>query len=297
MPQAQVIDGKAAAEKLRATLGSVVKKLKRDHSLVPGLAVVMVGDDPASRIYTQNKVKQTSAIGMHSIHRDFPANVREAQLAQELRTLNENQSIHGILVQLPLPSHIDTNRILSLVSPEKDVDGFHPINVGRLASGINGLVPCTPQGCLLLLKQVKSDLTGSHAVIVGRSNIVGKPLAQLLLAENCSTTIVHSKTPDPQKLCSQADILVSAAGRPAMIKGSWIKSGSIVLDVGINRITTSDGAKRIVGDVAFEDAARVASAITPVPGGVGPMTIACLLRNCVKAACEQQGLPLPPSFT
>ena len=203
MPQAQVIDGKVVAEKLRATLGSVVEELKKEHNLVPGLAVVMVGDDPASRIYTKNKVKQTLAIGMHSVHRSFPANIPEERLAQEVCSLNEDQSIHGILVQLPLPSHIDTGRILGLISPEKDVDGFHPINVGRLSSGLNGLVPCTPQGCLLLLKQVNPDLAGLHAVIVGRSNIVGKPLAQLLLAENCSITVVHSKTPDPQKLCLQ----------------------------------------------------------------------------------------------
>ena len=292
MPQAQVIDGKAAAEKLRATLGSVVRKLKKDHSLIPGLAVVLVGDDPASRIYTKNKVKQTLETGMHSLQRNFPADIPEEELVKEICSLNKNHSIHGILVQLPLPEHINTNRLLDLILPEKDVDGFHPVNVGRLGSGLSGLVPCTPQGCLLLLKEVKPDLTGLHAVIVGRSNIVGKPLAQLLLAENCSITIVHSKTTNLQRLCVQGDILISAVGRPEMIRSSWIKPGSIVIDVGINRIITNDGTKRIVGDVAFEDAAKVASAITPVPGGVGPMTIACLLRNCIKTACAQQGLSL-----
>ena len=293
MPHAHVIDGKATAEKLRATIGEVVKRLKKDHSLIPGLAVVMVGEDSASRIYTRNKVKQTLAAGMHSLQRDFPADISQEELAKEICSLNKDHSIHGILVQLPLPQHINPNGILDLILPEKDVDGFHPVNVGRLGSGISSLVPCTPQGCLLLLKEVRSDLTGLHAVIVGRSNIVGKPLAQLLLAENCSITIVHSNTPEPHKLCLQADILISAAGRPEMIRKNWIKPGSIVIDVGINRITTNDGIKRIVGDVAFEDAAQVASAITPVPGGVGPMTIACLLRNCVKTACEQQGLSLP----
>ena len=293
MPQAQVIDGKAAAEKLRATLGSIVKRLKKDHNLIPGLAVVMVGNDPASHIYTKNKVKQTIAAGMHSLQRNFAADTPEEALAKEICSLNKDRSIHGILVQLPLPQHMNTNRILDLILPEKDVDGFHPVNVGRLGSGLNCLVPCTPQGCLLLLKEVKADLTGLHAVIVGRSNIVGKPLALLLLAENCSITIVHSKTLNPQKLCLQADILISAVGHPEMIRSSWIKPGSIVIDVGINRIVTNDGTKRIVGDVAFEDAVQVASAITPVPGGVGPMTIACLLRNCIKTACEQQGLSLP----
>ena len=296
MPQAHIIDGKAAAAKLRTKLGAAVKKLKKDHDLVPGLAVVMVGDDAASHIYTKNKVKQTLEIGMHSLHRNLPMTIPEERLAEEIRLLNEDQSIHGILVQLPLPQHINTNVILNMISPDKDVDGFHPINAGRLASGIDSLVPCTPQGCLLLLKQVTSDLTGLHAVIVGRSNIVGKPLAHLLLTENCTVTTAHSRTLELQRLCLQADILISAAGRPEFIKGSWIKPGTIVIDVGINRIISENGSKQIVGDIAFEDAAKVARAITPVPGGVGPMTIACLLRNCIKTACQQRGLSLPPDF-
>ena len=293
MPQAQIIDGKLAAAELRASIAKIVNKLKIDHNLVPGLAVVMVGRDPASRIYTRNKIRQTEEAGMRSLHRELPENVTENELIQEVRTLNENKHVHGVLVQLPLPPHINTNLILDLISPEKDVDGFHPVNTGRLAIGRDSLIPCTPQGCMLLLRRVLPNLTGLHAVIVGRSNIVGKPLLQLLLAEHCTVTISHSRTQGLPELCSQADILVAAVGHPEMVRGSWIKPGSIVIDVGINRLKGPDESTRLVGDVAFEEAAQVAKAITPVPGGVGPMTIACLLSNCVKAACRQHGLPPP----
>ena len=293
MPRAEIIDGKAAAAELRSNVSSAVNELKNHHQLVPGLAVVMVGDDPASRIYTQNKVKQTKAAGMFSLHRTFPESITENKLAQEVCSLNDNKSVHGILVQLPLPPHIDTDLILDLISPEKDVDGFHPLNTGKLILGRNGLVPCTPQGCMLLLKRTTNLLVGSRAVIIGRSNIAGKPIAQLLLAEHCTVTIAHSRTQDLQNLCLQADILVAAVGRPEMVRGNWIKPGSIVLDVGINRIKSSRDGNRIVGDVAFEEAVQVAKAITPVPGGVGPMTIACLLSNCVKAACHQHDVSQP----
>ena len=293
MPQAQIIDGKLAAAELRASIAKIVSKLKIDRNLVPGLAVVIVGRDPASRIYTRNKIRQTEEAGMRSLHRELPENVTENELIQEVRTLNENKHVHGVLVQLPLPPHINTNLILDLISPEKDVDGFHPVNTGRLAIGRDSLIPCTPQGCMLLLRRVLPNLTGLHAVIVGRSNIVGKPLLQLLLAEHCTVTISHSRTQGLPELCSQADILVAAVGHPEMVRGSWIKPGSIVIDVGINRLKGPDESTRLVGDVAFEEAAQVAKAITPVPGGVGPMTIACLLSNCVKAACRQHGLPPP----
>ena len=293
MPQAQIIDGKLAAAELRARVATIVEKLKVDHNLVPGLAVVIVGRDPASRIYTRNKIRQTEEAGMRSLHRELPENVTENELIQEVRTLNENKHVHGVLVQLPLPPHINTNLILDLISPEKDVDGFHPVNTGRLAIGRDSLIPCTPQGCMLLLRRALPNLTGLHAVIVGRSNIVGKPLLQLLLAEHCTVTISHSRTQGLSELCCQADILVAAVGHPEMVRGSWIKPGSIVIDVGINRLKGPDESTRLVGDVAFEEAAQVAKAVTPVPGGVGPMTIACLLSNCVKAACRQHGLPPP----
>jgi methylenetetrahydrofolate dehydrogenase (NADP+)/methenyltetrahydrofolate cyclohydrolase len=293
MPQAQIIDGKLAAAELRASIAKIVSILKIDRNLVPGLAVVIVGRDPASRIYTRNKIRQTEEAGMRSLHRELPENVTENELIQEVRTLNENKHVHGVLVQLPLPPHINTNLILDLISPEKDVDGFHPVNTGRLAIGRDSLIPCTPQGCMLLLRRVLPNLTGLHAVIVGRSNIVGKPLLQLLLAEHCTVTISHSRTQGLPELCSQADILVAAVGHPEMVRGSWIKPGSIVIDVGINRLKGPDESTRLVGDVAFEEAAQLAKAITPVPGGVGPMTIACLLSNCVKAACRQHGLPPP----
>ena len=293
MPQAQIIDGKLAAAELRARVATIVEKLKVDHNLVPGLAVVIVGQDPASRIYTRNKIRQTEEAGMRSLHRELPANVTENELIQEVRALNENKHVHGVLVQLPLPPHINTNLILDLISPEKDVDGFHPVNTGRLAIGRDSLIPCTPLGCMLLLRRVLPNLTGLHAVIVGRSNIVGKPLLQLLLAAHCTVTIAHSRTQGLPELCSQADILVAAVGHPEMVRGNWIKPGSIVIDVGINRLKGPDESNRLVGDVAFEEAAQVAKAITPVPGGVGPMTIACLLSNCIKAACRQHGLPPP----
>jgi len=296
MPQAQTIDGKLAAAELRASVATIVKKLNVEHNLVPGLAVVMVGRDPASRIYTRNKIRQTEETGMRSLHRELPENITETQLVQEVCALNENKSVHGVLVQLPLPPHINSNLILDLISPEKDVDGFHPVNTGRLAIGRDSLVPCTPQGCMLLLRRVLPNLAGLQAVIVGRSNIVGKPLLQLLLAEHCTVTIAHSRTQDLPKLCSQADILVAAVGHPEMVRGNWIKPESIVIDVGINRLKGPGESTRLVGDVAFEEAVQVAKAITPVPGGVGPMTIACLLSNCVKAACQQHGLS-PPTLT
>lgn len=280
------IDGKAVAQELRQSLAIEVKQLQDERDITPGLTVILVGEDPASQVYVRNKVRQTEEVGMISNEIRMPAETSQEALLTELHRLNTDPAVHGILVQLPLPKHIDEALIIDTILPEKDVDGFHPMNSGRLANGDpSALVPCTPQGCVILAKQHLGDnLSGKHAVIIGRSNIVGKPVALLLLQENCTVTIAHSRTQDLQALCATADILVAAVGRPEMVKGDWVKPGATVIDVGINRIATEDGKGRLVGDVDFADAEPVAGAITPVPGGVGPMTIACLLKNTVEAA-------------
>ena len=293
MTEAQLIDGKVFATRLRNTVADAVNWLGSEHNLVPGLAVLMVGDDPASQIYTRNKAKQTTAAGMTSLHEQLPTETSQVAVLKKIEALNNDRSINGILVQLPLPNQMDSDIVIDTIDPTKDVDGFHLLNAGRLVTGRNGLTPCTPQGCLILLKETLGDLEGANAVIVGRSNIVGKPIAQLLLRENCTVTVAHSRTRNLAELCRRADILVAAVGRPEMIRGDWIRPGATVIDVGINRIVRPDNTTRLVGDVAFSEAVQIADAITPVPGGVGPMTVACLLANCVRATCEQHGLPEP----
>jgi methylenetetrahydrofolate dehydrogenase (NADP+) / methenyltetrahydrofolate cyclohydrolase len=292
MRGAKIIDGKVIAAKLRADVGVAVAGLVHDHCLTPGLAVVLVGEDPASEVYVRNKGRQTTAAGMASFEIKVAATTSEADLLDIVRTLNRRDDVDGILVQLPLPPHIDAGRVIEAIDPAKDVDGFHPINVGRLATGQAGLVPCTPLGCIMLAKSVHPDLTGMDAVVIGRSNIVGKPVAQLLLAENCTVTIAHSRSRDLASIVRRADLLIAAVGRPEFVRGDWIKPGATVIDVGINRVPGDDGRHRLVGDVHFEDARRVAGAITPVPGGVGPMTIACLLRNTLGAAAARRGIAL-----
>jgi len=296
MSKAQIIDGKALAAQVQQRVRAAVDELKEKHGLTPGLAVVLVGDDPASRVYVRNKGKRTVEAGMKSFEYQMSADTSEEALLERISQLNENPDVHGILVQLPLPKHIDPGKVIDAIDPDKDVDGFHVINAGRLAVGRPGLVPCTPRGCVLLAKQAREDLAGLEAVIIGRSNIVGKPLAQLLLAENCTVTIAHSRTRDLPDVARRADLLVAAVGRPRMVKGEWIKPGAIVIDVGINRVEGEDGKAKLVGDVDFDEAVEVASAITPVPGGVGPMTIAMLLANTVQAACRQRGLALPEAL-
>ena len=294
---AMIIDGKQIAAELRAAIGRAVTTLKAAHGWVPGLAVVLVGEDPASQVYVRNKARQTAESGMLSVEHKLPAGTSEADLLALVGKLNADAKIHGILVQLPLPKHINAQKVLTLIDPAKDVDGFHPVNAGRLATGEPALVPCTPLGSIILAKRAQgqltktADLSGLEAVVLGRSNIVGKPVAQLLLAENCTVTIAHSRSRDLPDICRRADLLVAAVGRPEMVKGSWVKPGAIVIDVGINRL---EGAgNKLVGDVDFGACEKVAGAITPVPGGVGPMTIACLLRNTVQAACVAHGLPVP----
>jgi len=292
---ARLIDGKAFAAALRERVARGVAVLQDTHGLTPGLAVVIVGEDPASQVYVRNKGEATAAAGMRSDTHRLAETTTQAELLALIAQLNADPGIHGILVQLPLPRRIDTAAVIDAIDPDKDVDGFHVVNAGRLAAGLPGMVPCTPLGCLMLLKDLL-DLDGLNAVVVGRSNIVGKPMAQLLLGQNCTVTMAHSRTKDLPVVCRQADILVAAVGRPEMIRGDWIKPGATVIDVGINRLPSKDPAKaaegrtRLVGDVAFEEAARVAGAITPVPGGVGPMTIACLLANTYTAACRSAGL-------
>ncbi len=287
---ARIIDGKATAEALRGDVARAVAKLKTGHSITPGLAVVLVGEDPASAVYVRNKGKQTVEAGMNSFEHKLDASTGEEELLALVRKLNADPAVNGILVQLPLPRQIDSAAVIDTIDPAKDVDGFHVVNAGRLATGLPAMVPCTPLGCIILAKQVHPDLTGMEAVVVGRSNIVGKPVAQLLLNENCTVTIAHSRTKDLPDVCRRADILIAAVGRPEMIKGEWIKEGATVIDVGINRVDAGDGKSRLVGDVAFQGAQANAGAITPVPGGVGPMTIACLLRNTVEATCRQNGI-------
>ena len=290
MSQATIIDGKAIAAKVRAEVGAQVARLKRDHGFVPGLAVVLVGEDPASKVYVKNKALQTVEVGMKSVEHKLPVETSELALLELVGALNRDDTIHGILVQMPLPKHIDALKVIEAIDPLKDVDGFHAVNVGRLSIGERALVPCTPTGSMILAKSVRPDLKGLDAVVIGRSNIVGKPMAQLLIREDCTVTVAHSRTRDLEAVCRRADILVAAVGRPEFVKASWIKPGAIVIDVGINRITGPDGKGRLVGDVAYEEAVKVAGAITPVPGGVGPMTIACLLKNTLEAAQMQHGL-------
>jgi len=288
---ATIIDGKAVAADLRSRLAGEVATLA-DAGITPGLAVVLVGEDPASQVYVRNKAKQTREIGMASFEHRLPAETPEADLLALVAQLNADEAVDGILVQLPLPDHIDAQKVIAAIDPDKDVDGFHPVNAGRLATGLPGLVPCTPLGCVILAKSASADLSGMEAVVVGRSNIVGKPVAQLLLAENCTITIAHSRSRDLPAICRRADLLVAAVGRPEMVRGDWIKPGAIVIDVGINRVPNpeaGEGKTRLVGDVAFAEAREVAGAITPVPGGVGPMTIACLLQNTLTAARQRRG--------
>ncbi|MFN7238391.1 MAG: bifunctional methylenetetrahydrofolate dehydrogenase/methenyltetrahydrofolate cyclohydrolase [Brevundimonas sp.] len=290
------IDGKAFAEGLRGRVAAAAARLRSEHGVQPGLAVVIVGEDPASQIYVRNKGEQTAAAGMRSDTHRLAETTSQAELLDLIGRLNADPGIHGILVQMPLPGHIDSATVLDAIDPAKDVDGFHVLNVGRLAVGLPALTPCTPQGAILLLRHTLGDLSGLEALVVGRSNIVGKPMAQLLLAENCTVTIAHSRSRDLPTICRRADILVAAVGKPEMIRGDWIKPGATVIDVGINRVPSADpvkaaaGGTRVVGDVAFAETAAVAGAITPVPGGVGPMTIACLLANTYLAACRAAGV-------
>ncbi len=288
------IDGRAFAENLRARVTEETARIKAEHGLTPGLAAVLVGEDPASQVYVRNKNKQTIEAGMNSLGETLAVDTSEADLLATVEKLNADPAVHGILVQLPLPDQINPNAVIDAIEPAKDVDGFHLRNVGLLATGRGGMVPCTPLGCEMLLKERLGDLTGLNAVVVGRSNIVGKPMAQLLLGANCTVTIAHSRTADLPAVCREADILIAAVGRAQMIKGDWIKPGATVIDVGINRVPAEEeGKTRLVGDVAFDEAVEHAGAITPVPGGVGPMTIACLLRNTLVAACRQNNIDVP----
>ena len=286
----KLIDGKAFAENLRADIKTRVAKLKSEKGITPGLAVVLVGNDPASEVYVRNKGKQTIEAGMQSFEFHLPSNVNQTTLLEKIEELNNDPEVHGILVQLPLPKHINEESVINTISPEKDVDGFTILNVGKLATGGEGFVPCTPLGCLMLLKDVVGNLSGKHAIVIGRSNIVGKPMAALLLKESCTVTIAHSKTADLPALLKTADIVVAAIGKANFVKGEWLKQGAVVIDVGINRLET----KKLVGDVDFASCQGIASAITPVPGGVGPMTIACLLENTYRAASKSPAnIPSP----
>jgi len=291
---ADIIDGKAFAADLRVRIAAVVPDFVARGGRKPGLAVVLVGEDPASQVYVRSKGKMTVEVGMASFEHKLDAGVPEEQLLALVRELNADRQVDGILVQLPLPKHMDEAAVIAAIDPDKDVDGFHVVNAGRLAVGADGFVPCTPLGCLMLLKDRLGSLAGLNAVVIGRSNIVGKPMAQLLLRESCTVTIAHSRTQNLAAVVKSADIVVAAVGRPEMIKGDWIKPGATVIDVGINRVPGSEpGKTRLVGDVAYDEAAEVAGAITPVPGGVGPMTIAVLLRNTLVAAYRREGLPPP----
>ena len=292
MSDADIIDGKAFARDLRERIGREVAELKAAEGVTPGLAVVLVGEDPASHVYVRNKNKATLEAGMNGWEHRMEASASHDAVLAKVHELNADDAVDGILVQLPLPAQVDALAVLDAIDPEKDVDGFHVINVGRLSTGQDALVPCTPLGCTMLLKDRLGALKGLEAVIVGRSNIVGKPMAQLLLAEHCTVTVAHSRTTDLPSVCRRADILIAAVGRPEMVAGDWIKPGATVIDVGINRIER-DGKNKLVGDVDFEAARRVAGAITPVPGGVGPMTIACLLHNTLTAACRRHGVARP----
>jgi methylenetetrahydrofolate dehydrogenase (NADP+)/methenyltetrahydrofolate cyclohydrolase len=293
---AVIIDGKAFAARVRAEVAAHVARLAKENDLQPGLAVVLVGSDPASEVYVKSKGKMTVEVGMHSVEHRLPADTPEAELLALIAALNADKKIHGILVQLPLPGHLDSDLVINAIDPAKDVDGFHISNVGLLGTGQKSMVPCTPLGCLMMLRDHHGSLSGMNAVVVGRSNIVGKPMAQLLLGDSCTVTIAHSRTKDLAAVCRGADILVAAVGRAEMITGEYVKPGATVIDVGINRVER-DGKMRLVGDVAFESCAVVAGAITPVPGGVGPMTIACLLANALTACCRANGLAEPSGLT
>ncbi len=286
---AMILDGKALAAELREDIQRRVSILRQAGKRPPGLAVVLLGDDPASQVYVGSKVRQTEAVGMRSFEHRLPATTSQAELLALVERLNADPDVDGILVQLPLPRGIDSARIIEAIDPDKDVDGFHPVNAGRLSTGLPALVPCTPRGCVMLARRAQPDLAGLHAVIVGRSNIVGKPLAQLLLQENCTVTVAHSRTRDLPGVCRSADLLVAAIGRPRMLGAEHVKPGAIVIDVGINRVPKDDGGTRLVGDVDYEPVAAIAGAITPVPGGVGPMTIACLLDNTLTAYQRRNG--------
>ncbi|MCG9915002.1 MAG: bifunctional methylenetetrahydrofolate dehydrogenase/methenyltetrahydrofolate cyclohydrolase FolD [Phenylobacterium sp.] len=296
MPQAQIIDGKVYAERVRLSVAAQVAQLRADHGLQPGLAVIVVGDDPASQVYVKSKGEQSQAVGMYSVTHRLAGDTELAALLELIEALNTDPRVHGILLQLPLPGHLDTRTALAAIHPDKDVDGLHVVNAGRLASGEPALTPCTPLGCMIMLRETLGDLTGKTAVVVGRSVLVGRPVAQLLLQADCTVTIAHSRTRDLAAVCRQADILVAAVGRPQMIRGDWIKPGATVIDVGINRVPFDNpekaaaGRTKLVGDVAFKEAREVAGAITPVPGGVGLMTVACLLQNTLTAARRQHGL-------
>jgi methylenetetrahydrofolate dehydrogenase (NADP+)/methenyltetrahydrofolate cyclohydrolase len=296
MAEARIIDGKAVAAGLRRAVADAVAALRDKHGITPGLAAILVGEDPASQIYVRNKARACAAVGLASFEHRLPADCGHATILDLIGQLNSDQRVDGILVQLPLPGGIDRNEVVAAIDPAKDVDGFHPVNVGRLWNGESGLVPCTPAGCMILLRGVHRDLSGMHAVVLGRSAIVGRPMAALLLAADCTVTLVHSKSRDAAAICRPADILVAAMGRPQLVGESWIKPGATVIDVGISRTVRPDGGSRLLGDVDFVAASRVAGALTPVPGGVGPMTIACLLRNTLLAACRRHGLPDPLSL-
>ncbi len=294
---AEIIDGKALAATVREKVAAHVVRLKAEHGITPGLAVVLVGEDPASAVYVRNKGVQTKEVGMASFEHKLPIDTTEADLLAIIKKLNDDPEVHGILVQLPLPSHLNSDLIINSIDPAKDVDGFHISNVGRLGTGQKSMVPCTPLGCLMMLREKHGKLAGMNAVVVGRSNIVGKPMAQLLLGDSCTVTIAHSRTRDLAAVCRGADILVAAVGRAGMIPGDWVKPGATVIDVGINRVPGEGGKSKLVGDVDFASASKVAGAITPVPGGVGPMTIACLLANTVTACCRAHGLAEPEGLT
>jgi len=288
-----VIDGKAIAAALRARVAEATADVRRVHDFQPGLAVVLVGEDPASAVYVRNKGKATTEAGLRSLEYKLAADTPEEDLLALVEKLNRDDGVDGILVQLPLPGHVDADKVLNAIDPAKDVDGFHPVNVGRLWTGEPALAPCTPTGCMRMIRGVMPNISGKEAVVVGRSNIVGKPMAAMLLAESATVTIAHSRTHDLRERCRTADILVAAVGRPEMIRGDWVKPGAVVIDVGINRVPKPDGKSRLVGDVAYAEAAARARAITPVPGGVGPMTIACLLENTLVAACRRRGVTPP----
>ncbi|HEY4204294.1 MAG TPA: bifunctional methylenetetrahydrofolate dehydrogenase/methenyltetrahydrofolate cyclohydrolase FolD [Xanthobacteraceae bacterium] len=290
---AQIIDGKVIAAELRARVADEVARVKRDHRLTPGLAVVLVGSDPASEVYVRSKHTQTQAAGMASFEHKLPADVSQDELLALVGKLNTDPAVHGILVQLPLPKGLDTEKVIAAIDPAKDVDGLHPNNAGRLAGGLPALSPCTPLGCIILTKSVHPSLEGMNAIVIGRSNLVGRPLVQLLLNENATVTIAHSRSRALPALCRQADLVYAAVGKAEMVRGDWIKPGATVIDVGITRIPTAEGKTRLVGDVAFDEAMKVAGAVTPVPGGVGQMTVACLLVNTLRAACAIKGLPAP----
>ena len=297
---ADIIDGKAVAAGLRARVGEQVARLKEAHGITPGLAVVLVGQDPASEVYVRSKGRATVEAGMDSFEHRLDTSVSEAELLELVGRLNADPAVHGILVQLPLPKHIDSEAVINALDPAKDVDGFHILNVGLLGTGQESMVPCTPLGCLMMLRDRHGSLSGLEAVVVGRSNIVGKPMFNLLLRDSCTVTVAHSRTRDLAEICRRADIVVAAVGRPEMVRGEWIKPGATVIDVGINRVPApekGEGKTRLVGDCHFESCAQVAGAITPVPGGVGPMTIACLLANTLTACCRANGLPAPEGLT